>query len=86
MLVYSLVVDLMVCPPKQLASLGAWEARLITKGGLPVGSEGFRSVNQGSLSFNHPLSAVATLLRCCDLAGNAYFQGIGTAFGLEVIT
>ena len=67
-------------------SLGAWEARLITKGGLPVGSEGFRSVNQGSLSFNHPLSAVATLLRCCDLAGNAYFQGIGTAFGLEVIT
>ena len=25
-------------------------------------------------------------LRCCDLAGNAYFQGIGTACGLEVIT
>ena len=32
MLVYSLVVDEMVWPPKHLASLGAWEARLITKG------------------------------------------------------
>ena len=72
-------------PPNNLLPLVPGRRGLSLRVGFPVDSEGFRPVNQGSLSFNHPLSAGATLLRCWDLAGNAYFPGIGTAFGLEVI-
>ena len=73
-------------PPNTLLPWVSGRRGLSLRVGLPVDSEGFRSVNQGCLSFNHPLSAGATLLRCCDLAGNANCQGIGTAFGLDVIT
>ena len=51
-------------PPNNLLPLVPGRRGLSLRVGLPVDSEGFRPVNQGSLSFNHPLSAGATLLRC----------------------
>ena len=42
-------------------------------------------MDQDALQWHFALQTYG-LPRCCDLAGNAYFQGIGTAFGLEVIT